>query len=125
MPATIINIQDIDTQSARIKAVERVYLDLYEAREENSTVRRDLLLHEALFLSAFSEICRRHNKDRNEARKVWGWNSNAYAAMANLSYRQQASELEAALDKYRSICEGIEDDEAEQAVRQAMQEAAE
>lgn len=106
----------------RINVVMSEYNSLYDAREPNSTVRRKLDTHEALFLSAVNCIRRDFNDQRRNAEKVWGGETQAYAALENLSYREEASKLEAALASFKADCETLEcgADEAEQAVALAM-----
>lgn len=98
----------------RIKAVSRVYDDLYDARDEDGH-RRKLEAHEALFLSAVDCIGRTATKEMTEAFKVWG-DGAAYDAVCSLTYRSQAEKLEKALASYKAICgalEAIGDDIAE------------
>lgn len=103
----------IDTQSSRINAVARVYNDLYSSVEEGTASLRKLDTHEALFISAVDCISREANRTRAEGRKTWGAGTNAYAALANLSYRSEAAKLEEALASYKAECErreGFEDE---------------
>jgi hypothetical protein len=100
---------------ARINAVSAVYNDLYDAFEEGTTVRRVLETHEALFISAIDSISRASNKTIKEGFKTWG-DGAAYEALCNLTYRDQAAKMEAALASYKAICEeldGISSDIAE------------
>lgn len=93
----------VRTQSAedRIEAVRKVALSVYDERDEDNRLR-DLHTFEALFLSAFNSIQRKRTDERNEGRRVWGADSMAFQALHNLSRRQEADELEAALASYKA-----------------------
>lgn len=111
---------NIETFS-RIRAVERIASDLYWQREPNATTLRDLDTHEALFLSAVNSIQRAADRTRNDACKTWGRDSQAYAALCNLSYREEASKLEAALKSYRAECDRLEWPDDDEAMAQAAE----
>lgn len=123
MTATLHFIDPSRTASiARIDAVRRVYADLYDARDEDGH-RRDLETHEALFLSAVDCILRVGSKERSDALKTWG-DGAAYDAVCNLSYRDEAAKLEAALASYKAECERRENPneiEAEPALQLAAE----
>lgn len=112
MTATVTNLQPTPGTRAhsyaRVNAVMSVYNDLYDAREENSTERRKLETHEALFLSAVESIHRTTNKTLSDGLKTWG-DGAAYDALCNLTYRDQAEKMEAALANYKAICEELEE----------------
>lgn len=119
---TVIQLEPHRTAClARIQAVMSVYYELYDAREEGSTVRRDLETHEALFLSACNSIGREAEKERRDGEKVWGYGTNAYAALVNLSFRQEAEKMEAALEAYKRLQEAFESGaDVEEAVSHAI-----
>lgn len=104
---------------SRIRKVLSVYNDLYDAREEGSTERRKLELHEALFLSAVNAIDRESAKERADAQRVWGYRTNAYEALCNLSWRNEAAKMEAALQAYRNEQERFENGDDEEALEAA------
>lgn len=84
----------------RIEAVRKVARDLYDVRDEETNRLRDLHAFEALFLSAFKCIQQNHAKVRNDGRKTWGEDTAAFEALSNLSYREEADDLDAALASY-------------------------
>lgn len=96
VPSHVRSAQD------RIEAVRKVARDLYDARDEETNALRDLHTFEALFLSAFGAIQRKHTDMRNEARRTWGADSVAFEALHNLSRRSEADDLDAALAAYKA-----------------------
>jgi hypothetical protein len=123
MSATVLSFSSPNTAAiARIDAVRRVANELYDERDEDGH-RRDLETHEALFISAVNAITRGYASERSKALQVWG-DGKAYEALCNLTYRQEASDLETALASYKAEAARRFNDELEGVAFQ-MSEAAE
>lgn len=123
--ADVIDLSGILYREQCYRRISRIVTfanELYSAREEGATTLRDLETHEALFLSAVNSIQSIKRKERADAGKTWGEGSAAYEALINLSYRQEAYDLEAALAAYKDECERREfpDDDADDLARDVM-----